>query len=165
MARKLSKRSRWLLIFSLVSGLIVLAWMWMRSKDPRSVIKRELSNAGFSDRMIAYWIAISQHETAGWTSRVYKEANNLFGMTLASRNTTAIGALPYGEHQAIYKSILDSARDQVLYLTVRFHYPKDFSSLRSLVDYMKAKGYFGDSVSNYYAGVSRWLDKTNQDLT
>jgi len=157
MAVKHSKQSRRLWTSLLVSGLFFLVGflLWRRMSPPQ-VIRSVFRAEGYSDRFIDYWIAISQHETAGWTSRVYREGNNLFGMTRASKNTLAIGALDYGEHQAIYKSIRDSAKDQILYLNVRFHYPREFGSLKDLIDYMKSKGYFGDSVSNYYSAVSRW---------
>lgn len=120
--------------------------------------------------MVDNWIAISAHETAGWTSKVYRDANNLVGMTLAKRkdgsispNTTATGELPYGEHQAIFKNIRSSADDLVLYMQKRFSYPFDFPSLEAQVQYMKSKGYFGDSFANYYASALRW--KNQLDLT
>lgn len=157
MVRKSSRQSRRLLLFFLGLGLVcLLAMGWIRRKDPKAVITRKLTAAGFSDREIQNWIAISAHETAGWTSRVYQEANNLVGMTLASRNTTAIGELPYGEHQAIYTSIESSADDLVLFLTVRYKYPKDFATLEEQIRYMKDRGYFGDSFKNYYAAVLNW---------
>lgn len=81
-------------------------------------------------------------------------------MTLAKGNTTAIGSLPYGEHQAIYSSVQSSADDLVLYLTVRYKYPKDFATLEDQVRYMKSKQYFGDSFANYYAATLKW----KQDL-
>lgn len=132
-------------------------------KNPITVIRNTLKRAGYSDRVVNNWIAISAHETAGWTSRVYRDANNLFGMTLAGKNTTAVGALPYGEHQAIYNNIQSSADDLVLYLQKRFKYPADFATLRDQVEYMKSKNYFGDSFANYYAGALRW--KNELDLT
>lgn len=160
MEAKRSKQSRQLWISLFVSGLIALiSYLLWRNRSPKAVIRSVFRSAGYSEKFIDYWIAISQHETAGWTSRVYREGNNLFGMTLARKNTLAIGELDYGERQAIFKSIRDSAKDQILYLTVRFKYPREFATLKDLIDYMKSKNYFGDSVSNYYTSVSKWLSK------
>lgn len=146
-----------LLLLSVVGGLLFLALRKRPSQAPAQEIRKAL--AGYPDNVIKYWIAISAHETGGWSSRVYKEGNNLFGMTLASKNTTAIGELPYGERQAIYRSIADSAQDIRLYMEKRFKYPASFNSLAELVAYMKSKNYFTDSTLNYLQGADAWYRK------
>ena len=77
-------------------------------------------------------------------------------MKLPRGETLAIGQLPYGERQAIFRSIEDSAKDQVLFLTKRFHYPPDFTSLLDLIVYMKERGYFEDDLNNYFNAVKKW---------
>lgn len=146
----------WLIagLLSLVLGILVLLKL---RNDPTTVIKRTFARAGLSDKLASWWTAIAKHETAGFTSRVYRDGNNLFGMKLPKGETLAIGQLPYGERQAIFRSISDSAKDQVLFLTKRFHYPSDFTSLLDLIVYMKERGYFEDSLDNYYNAVRRWL--------
>lgn len=146
-------------------GLVVAVLVWLKVRNsPTATIKREFRKAGIPDQDTLYWIAIAKHETAGFTSRVYKDAHNLFGMTKPSQGaydkgwtTATTEVLPYGEHQVIFKSIADSARDQALYLTKRFNYPKNFASLLDLVSYMKSRGYFTDTLSNYYNAAKKWL--------
>lgn len=157
MARKSSKLFLWLLPLLGIIGLLFLALRKRPNQEPQEAIRRALN--GYPQNVIEYWTAVSAHETNGWTSKVYREGNNLFGMTLASRDTTAIGKLPYGEGQAIYRSVEDSARDIRLYMEKRFNYPVNFSSLAELVAYMKSKRYFEDSTLNYLAGADAWYRK------
>lgn len=146
----------------LIGGLLCLAALlglivWIRKSDPQTVIRSTFSKAGMSEKLIRWWTAIAKHETAGFTSRVYREGNNLFGMKLPRGTTTAVGELPYGERQAIFRNITDSAKDQLLYMTKRFNYPADFASFLDLVTYMKQRGYFEDSLENYYNAARKWL--------
>ena len=167
MAATHSQQSRKHLTSWLIAGLAGLAallvWLKIRN-EPTRVIAREFRKAGIPDGDIKLWTAIAKHETAGFTSRVYKDAKNLFGMTKPSQGayekgwTTATqNVLPYGERQVIFKSIADSARDQTLFITKRFSYPKNFASLLELVTYMKQRGYFTDSLDNYYNAAKKWL--------
>lgn len=157
MDRKSSKRFLWLLPLFAIIGLLFLAFRKRPGLTPALAIREAL--AGYPERVIQYWTAISAHETAGWTSRVYKEGNNLFGMTLATKNTTAVGKLPYGEGQAIFNSIADSAKDIRLYMERRFNYPMDFNSMAELVYYMKSKGYFTAPTLEYLASADAWYRK------
>ena len=147
----------------LSAGLLTLVGLvlWVRMKnDPAAVIKREFRRAGLTDQLIAWWTAIAKHETANFTSRVFRDSNNLFSMKLAGKNTTAIGALPYGERQAIFRSVTDSAKDQILFMTRRWNYPKDFASLEQLISYMKARNYFEQNEADYLAAVKQWMKQT-----
>lgn len=145
------------LVLLLLSATVGLLFLALRRRTPASAIRQALQ--GYPERVIRNWTAISAHETAGWTSRVFQDANNLFGMLLPRGTTTAVGELPYGEHQAIFRSVEDSAKDIRLYMEQRFRYPMDFASLADQVAYMKSKGYFVDSVSNYLAGAQSWYQK------
>lgn len=177
MARKYSKLFLMLLLFLATGGLLYLLFVYLTRSNqatasnslpaksspdistgkPGAAIRNALT--GYPEQTIRNWIAISAHETAGWTSRIYREANNLFGMTLASKNTTAIGRGPYAEGQALFASIDDSAKDIRLYMEKRFNYPRQFPTLLDQIIYMKSKGYFTDSVDNYYNAVSKWKRK------
>lgn len=179
MARKSSKPFLMLLLFLATGGLIYLLFAYLtrrnqaKAGNPMTGQSRPAADlmtgaagaairnalAGYPEQTIRNWIAISAHETGGWTSRIYREANNLFGMTLASKNTTAIGRGPYSEGQAIFASIDDSAKDIRLYMEKRFSYPRSFPTLLDQILYMKSKGYFTDSVDNYYNAVSKWKRK------
>lgn len=148
-----------LLALSGLLGLVVWIIIWMWFPSPKNRIVRACKRAGYSEDFGKVMAAVSAHETNGWTSNVYKEGHNLFGMTLASRNTLAIGVMDNAERSAKFKSDADSVEDFIMYLTIRFNYPKDLNSIEDIVRYMKEKGYFTDQFANYYNGVKSWYIK------
>ena len=167
MAQNASRSSQKLLTFWLLTGLVALI-AWVISKKNQTIannlgstsldnyaeknaIAKALSKANLSQRMIQFYTAVSALETDFWTSKYYKDLKNLFSMTLASKNTLAIGKAGYGNEPdlARFKSIQDSADDFVLYLFTRFNYPQNFVTLDDLAAYMKKKGYFQSSEKDY----------------
>lgn len=127
-------------------------------RRPSSSIIRILKRSGYSDRFARMWVAVAKHESANFTSRLFRSVNNPFGMQHPRvRKTTSIGPFDLGREgkMASYKSVADAARDLVFYLEA-FKYPKDFETVDQLVAFMKSKGYFTDSVSNYLNGVKKW---------
>jgi len=124
------------------------------SKIPNDVyraISNALSARGVNDVTILFWMAVSGFETGNWTSQIYTENNNLWGMRLATSNTTAIGD---NAGFADYTSIQDSAQDLALYLT-RLKWAKlNFASLQEFVHQMKLKNYFVEPEDQYLAGVT-----------
>lgn len=180
MPQSASKSSRKPLIWLLATGLLGLViWliMAMRPRSNKDLIIDVLTTTtsivdskGITHKVIPlslqqaeYWVCVSAFETAvkgePWKSEIYLTANNLWGMTLASKNTTATGALSYGEEQCIYPSVKRSAEDILLYMQKRWKYPQNFATLDDLVDYMKSKGYFLSNVEDYKAGVNMFYDK------
>lgn len=159
MALKHSAQFRKPLTYFLIGGLLALVaylvYLWRN--QPEKVIRREFNRAGVSPRLTELWIAVAKHETAGFTSRVFQEGKNMFGMKPPKGETLAIGKLPYGEGQAIFRSLKDSARDQVLYFTKRFRYPTDIKTPEQLIDNMARRGYFEQDPRQYLEGVIRWL--------
>ena len=152
---------KWLSIFGLLIALVLFLRGRKKTGSISQQIQDSLTAQGYSPSMAKWWAAISAHETGGWTSRAFREGNNLFGMTLPSGQTTAVGlmATPNPEKLAQFKSVDDSIKDLVLFLAVRWKYPKNFDSLQSMLDYMKARIYFTDSMANYSRGVNYWLNK------
>lgn len=82
-------------------------------------------------------------------------------MTVPKGLSTAQGLMaePNREKLAQFKSPESAVDDLILFLTTRWKYPRSFVSLDSMVDYMKQKGYFTDSVENYKKGVNFWYKK------
>lgn len=142
----LSKRSgtgRNTLVPSLI-GLLLLLLLFLRgqSTSAASKIKSILTNAGYSDRMSTWWVAVSNLETAKWTSPLFVKYNNAFGMKQPlTRFTLSMGASPTG--YATFASLDDSVNDLIAYMNVRL-YPHDFDSVDDMVNFMKSKGYFED---------------------
>lgn len=121
------------------------------------LIQKILRDAGYSPNMARMIAAVARHETGNYTSNVFKTLNNFFGMRFPrERDTTAL--YESDSKYSVYSSPADSVRDMVLYLDAR-RYPFNFNSPRPLVEMMKAKGYFEDSIENYLRGVENALPK------
>lgn len=111
---------------------------------------------GFSLKMARYITAQAAHETGNFTSKIFKENNNLFGMKLALiRKTTATGE-KYGH--ATYNSIEDSVKDFKIYYD-NFKYMRDYSSIAVYVQALKRNKYFEDNQDNYTRGVELFYKK------
>lgn len=141
--------------------LIGLLLLWIRSRsqtmtNPKEMITSTLTSSGINEQTARFWVAVSAHETGGWTSAIFKENNNLFGMRLPSRNTLAVGV---NRGHAVFPSILDSAKDLVLYFDRLNWAQRNFNTIPELVAYMKSKNYFTANESEYRAGVERWYKK------
>lgn len=131
-------------------GLLILLLLFLRGKSssamgsPQSTILNLLATAGYSDRVARWWTAVSDLETGTWTSRLYKDYNNLFGMKQPlSRFSYSLGASKSPPGYATFSSNADSVRDLIAYMD-EFNYPRDFNSIDDLVAYMKSKKYFED---------------------
>lgn len=125
-------------------------------ENPKKIIFETLTQSGMDAVTARFWVAVSAHETGGWTSRIYRENHNLFGMRLPSVNTTAIGAR-YGH--AVFRSDSDSAKDLVKYFDRLKWKQINFSDSDSLVDEMKRKKYFEAPLDLYKSAVKKWLAK------
>ena len=109
---------------------------------------------GMTDQQAQYALAQSAFETGNWTSKIFIENHNLFGMKFPKiRETTAIGE-KYGH--AVYNSVQDSVRDYILYLKY-FDYPEQYNSAKEFVNLLKEKGYFESDLQSYIEGVQHYL--------
>jgi len=110
---------------------------------------------GVPVRMSQILVAQAAHETSNFTSRIFIENHNLFGMKLAKiRKTAAIGQR-YGH--AIFRNIEDSILDIIIYLTFS-DIPKNFTDSDSYVEAIKDKGYFTASLREYQKGTEYFLN-------
>ena len=154
MAVRVSRSWQRLLILLFPIGLIVLlvAWLTRSKRNPQQTIKSVLEKETDLDpRMIRFYTAVSALETNFWSSSYFMKLNNLFNMTLPSKNTTAKGRAGFGKEPALarFDSVEDSAKDFVLYLFTRFNYPDNFVTLDDLAAYMKKKKYYESSEKEY----------------
>ena len=112
-----------------------------------------LLEEGFSLNMSRLLTAQAAHETGNFTSAIFKENNNLFGMKRpVIRQTTAIGE---NKGHAVYPSIQDSIKDMALYLKSR-GYLSNYSTIDAYVKELKGKSYFADSQENYKTGLNNF---------
>jgi hypothetical protein len=158
------KRSDMLLTLLIGSLILWILYRFLKTKPvAQEVILKELTRAGIDEKTARFWVAVSAHETAfansyqtPWTSPVYIQNRNLFGMRLPSGNTTAIGS---NLGHAVYPSIQDSAKDLILYFQ-RLRWDRvNFNSIPELVTYMKQKGYYEAPLADYQRGVEYWYKK------
>ena len=153
------------LIIGLLSLLGLIFWVPLgslaaampgRKKTPREVIAEVLGSKGMSDQTIRYWTAVSQLETANWTSKVFQDSNNLFALIVPGQP-----GLKYGEGQTIFPSWADSAEALYTKVIKPFKYALNYDSPDKLVHDMKSHYYFGGKEDDYLAGVKMYL-KQNQ---
>jgi len=151
-ARSASRRL--LVLFALIGlpFLLVLFLLWWRR--PQQVIRRKLKKLGYSDEVIKYWTCVSAFETAQWTSKVYKDSNNLFAIIVPKSNR-----LDYGEGQTIFPNIGASVDGLIDRVIKPFKYPEYYASIDDLVKTMKKNGYFGGDVNVYINGVKSYYKK------
>ena len=99
--------------------------------------------------------AHAMHETGIFTSRVFLEDNNAFGMHLPlKRETEATGQDDAGF--AYY----DDVQDSILDLALWFDYHKkelSFNTAENYCEYLKSKGYYEASFISYLAAFKRNL--------
>jgi hypothetical protein len=154
-----SKSGRALLgtLLVLSAGLLIALVIFLISllrKKPTELIIETLTDAGYSDRMAKFWVAISDHETGTWSSVAYRQGNNLFGMKVPThRESTRDGEIKVGSNiYSAYASRKKSVEDLVLYME-EFSYPFDFETSDELVTFMKSKGYFTADLEAYKKSV------------
>jgi hypothetical protein len=111
--------------------------------------------AGFRGELAKYVFAQAAFETGNFTSQIFKENNNLFGMKLAAIRTT----LATGENRghAKFNSIVDSIKDFALYHKARA-YSTVFASLPSYINTLHQKGYFEAEKDAYQKGVELYYN-------
>jgi hypothetical protein len=121
-----------------------------------------MQSEGVPESTIKQWIAVSAFETNGWTSRVFRDSNNLFNVILpqASLQSEGLTKLTYGEGQTIFPDLASSVKIGLFKHVIQpFKYPLQFSGINSQVDFMKSKGYFTYDLQAYKDGVIYWYDK------
>lgn len=109
-----------------------------------------LKAEGFNPDTAKYITAQAAHETGNFTSKIFKENNNLFGMKLPKqRKTTATGE-KYGH--ATFNNIEDAVKDFKLYYKT-LGYMGIYPSLAAYVKALVKRGYFEASPEEYESGM------------
>lgn len=114
-----------------------------------------LTRMGVYPEFARVLVAQSAHETAYWTSNIYKKNNNLFGMRMPHVRTTTASEERNG--YAYYDNLESSATDMVYWLAFN-HYDYKAETpdmkLNLYVAWLKQKGYYTDTILNYSKGVN-----------
>jgi len=123
--------------------------------DTAKVVYSLLIKNGFDSEQAKLIVAQAAHETNNFSSRIFRENNNLFGMKLAViRPTLATGQ---NRGHATFKSVSDSINDFMLYHKARALAPS-FSSVTSYIDTLHKKNYFEADKEQYLNGVKLYYN-------
>lgn len=107
--------------------------------------------------MATMWTMVSIAETADYTSNLFVNHHNLFGMKHPKkRKTTSIGQTSSGF--ASYNTEEEAILDLVYYMQ-EFDYPSNFTTPESQLKFMKAKGYFEEPYEQYWNLLQAWYQK------
>jgi hypothetical protein len=150
------------LLFSVQTSLVMgdtnhvtyLAEVVIRPEDYSETVLNTLCKLGVSDEISIIILAQAIHESANFTSYVFENTWNPFGMKLASvRETTRAGRF---KDYSKYNSLEDAVTDYYLYMKSRNISLTGELSVYQYVRLLKSKGYFEDGFNNYYRAVSAY---------
>lgn len=110
-------------------------------------------------------VAQAKHETNNFASNVFKTCNNAFGYKYVGQklSTGRCTGSPEGNSYAKYASIEDSTREVTGWIKRRQKegkFPANLHTIqtaRQYADLLKKAGYYGDTVTNYTAGLVHWF--------
>lgn len=110
-------------------------------------------------RLRAYVWAQAYHETEGFTSNIYRQTSNCFGMKVPKqRDYSAIGTKTFSSGTyLVYFAPGQSLYDLFLYFDA-VGFPTSVSNLYEYVDELYQRGYFEDNPQNYYNGMKNALE-------
>jgi len=146
------------LVFWLLSGALFLTLLKNMNRRKKMTTINEGARKFYFDLLeeefnyltARYIFAQAAHETGNFTSDIFKNNNNLFGMKLPRvRNTTAIGER---KGHAIYRSTIDSIKDFKIYFKAS-KLMQTFTSPGAYVKALKERKYFEADEKEYLNGV------------
>lgn len=124
------------------------------NEDLIQSVYNSLISEGFNHFMAQVITAQAAFETGNFTSPLFKENNNLFGMTDGSgRNNKQFGVDLRGF--GVYKSIENSITDYRLYYMSQ-NYPAAYPSIDSYIEDLKSHKYFTADLDLYLNGVKHY---------
>jgi uncharacterized FlgJ-related protein len=128
---------------------------------------------GFTPTSAKFVVAQARHETANYTSNVFKRTNNLFGMKFVNQPLAISDnkKSPENDYYAHYRSPKDSVDDAIgrlFNITMRGVTPTQLKNAKTPEEYsnlQKKRGYFGDKVEIYIKGIKNALNKISVRTT
>lgn len=125
------------------------------SENIDQTILTTLRQHGISEEFSLIILAQARHETGNFTSDVFWENNNAFGMKQPKkRQTTCIGT---NRGHGVYEDLRSNVTDYVLWMQM-VGLPCHEENLLSYVITLKKKRYFEDNLYKYYRGVKHFRD-------
>ena len=128
----------------------------MTARIASNQIRRILRNrSNLSELAIERLLALARHETGNFTSAIFRENNNPWGMKVATiRTTTNVGE---NRGHARYRNLEDAVVDMIHYLISFRTNPGDFANISSFAQELKNDRYYEDTVANYTRGLLHWF--------
>lgn len=126
-----------------------------------TIIMQTALSRGLTKEAAALITAQAVHESGNFTSHNFKVNNNLYGITVAHTRPAPYQAgagqkQPDGNaNYAKYNNVSDSVNDLIDLLKYDRININAVKTPQQYASALKAKGYFGDSVANYAAGLAR----------
>jgi len=143
----------------------------MANKDEYAVrifaqaVRGTPNNAGVPPALANIIVAQAKHETGNFSSRFFVQDHNGFGYSYYSGSpyqTGAGGVADNGQSIAQYATIEDSTKEIIDWLYRRMREGKfpDLRTITTIEEYavrLKNAGYYGAPVTEYLAGLKRWI--------
>lgn len=127
-------------------------------------IYNELLTNGIPPQLALLVVAQSKHETNGYTSNVFKTCNNAFGYKYVGQAIAkSCSQSPELDNYAGYSTVENSAKEMAFWIKRRQAqgiFPANLNEIQSASQYamlLKNSGFYGDTVTNYTAGLLRWF--------
>lgn len=113
-----------------------------------------LIDNGFDPETAKIITAQAAHETGNFTSVIFRDNKNCFGMKLPKvRKTLAVSE---NRGHAVYETLSDCVGDFWLYYKY-VNLPEYWKDPETYVTALKNKGYFADKLDTYIKGVKKFL--------
>lgn len=137
----------------------------MTGSEISSLIYAECRAKGLPLALSNLIVSQARHETADYTSNVFKSCNNLFGYKYVGQalSTGPCVASPEGDRYAAYSSYANSVAELVAWIVRRQKegiFPQNLAEITTAEKYaelLKAGGYYGSTVTVYASGLKRFL--------
>jgi uncharacterized FlgJ-related protein len=124
--------------------------------------------AGFPVALSNLIVAQAMHESANFTSNVFKACNNAFGYKFVGQSrATACSISPEGDAYAKYTSLADSAEEIIDWIKRRQKegiFPANLAVITTAAEYarlLKKAGYYGAPEALYANALDRHLKSLN----
>jgi len=134
----------------------------MTKMDYQQIVFNAARAAGLNDVQAKIITAQATHESGNFKSNVFLTDNNLFGMKMPNKRSKQFieraskiimrseGTAPYAHYSSIQNSVKD------LILGWHLYNKTNWDKIKSPADYatyLKSKGYYGDTYSNYLTAL------------
>lgn len=123
----------------------------LQPAQSEDLIFQRLVGKGFPDQFSRLATAQSGHETAGWTSNVYRTDNNAFGYGYTGS--------AYQDYDSVESSVDDFA-DYVKRKVDQGKFPAltEIKTATDWADLLHNAGYYTDLEANYASGIARYFN-------